>query len=641
MHTEEMQTLEIPLNKLLAWNDNVRVTGVENGIGELADSIAAVGLLQGLVVKKEPRGKYAVIAGQRRLLALSQLAASGKVKATMPVPCRIAPKDADLPEISLTENVVRVPMHPADEFEAFQRLIHAGKSVAEVAARFGVTEAVVLRRIALARVSPALRSKYRTGEMNLELLQSFTLTDDHVAQEAIWDQLPPWNRKPQIVRQMLAAEDVPASDKRVRFVGLESYEAAGGTVRRDLFAEGDAGTYISDLGTLNRLVNGKLQTVAESIKADGWKWVEIQPAGDYQAISRYRRVYAPELPLSPEAQAEIEALEQTRDTLADQLEEGSEADETTVQEIYGQIDEIDRRILSIRRNRRLAYSDEVKASCGVVVGVGQNGEPAFVYGLLKKEDERAAAKAQAEGAGIPPVEPDADSESESPAYSAALIESLTQHKTAAIAAELSQQPDIALAALVHTLVLSEFGLDLQLYRSGTCVQISTRQAYLDGAGGSSALSLLEEQKRQWLQKLSEAKDELWPWCLRQDQQTLLKLLAYCVARTVNAVKSKSDVDGQGKRCEQADALASALRFGMNKWFTPTATNFFSRIPKSRIAEALAEADKPAAAETLKLKKAELATLAEGEIRGTGWLPEPVRISQASRDEATGGAPPNE
>ena len=117
METQEMQTLEIPLNKLLAWNENVRVTRVEEGIGKLADSIASVGLLQGLVVKKLPRGKYAVIAGRRRLMALSQLASDGKVKATMPVPCRVAPKDADLPEISLTENVVRVPMHPADEFE--------------------------------------------------------------------------------------------------------------------------------------------------------------------------------------------------------------------------------------------------------------------------------------------------------------------------------------------------------------------------------------------------------------------------------------------------------------------------------------------------------------------------------------------
>lgn len=37
MNTEELQTLEIPLSKLLARNDNVRTTGVEEGIGELAN----------------------------------------------------------------------------------------------------------------------------------------------------------------------------------------------------------------------------------------------------------------------------------------------------------------------------------------------------------------------------------------------------------------------------------------------------------------------------------------------------------------------------------------------------------------------------------------------------------------------------
>ena len=52
----------------------------------------------------------------------------------MEIPCRIVPPDADLPEIRLTENVVREPMHPADEFEAFQRLLTAGKSVVDIAA---------------------------------------------------------------------------------------------------------------------------------------------------------------------------------------------------------------------------------------------------------------------------------------------------------------------------------------------------------------------------------------------------------------------------------------------------------------------------------------------------------------------------
>ena len=635
MNIEELQTLEIPLSKLLVWNDNVRTTGMEEGIGELADSIASVGLLQGLVVKREPRGKYAVIAGRRRLLALSQLASDGKVKPTMQVPCRLAPKDADLPEISLTENVVRVPMHPADEFEAFQRLLGAGKSVADVAARFGVTEAVVLRRIALARISPLLLAAYRAGELNLELLQAFTLTDDHSVQEAIWNQLHPWDRKPNTVRQMLSSNDIPATDKRVRFVGLTNYEAEGGTVRRDLFAEGEAGTYIADPAKLTRLVSEKLQTLAESVKADGWKWAEVQPEMDHQAVSRHKRVHAPEVPLSAEAKAEIDTLEEQRDVFVNQLEnqdEDEDEEDAGTQPVYEQIDEIDRRIQAIRRNRKAAYSDQAKASCGVVVSIGHTGEPAFVYGLLRKEDEIAILNPEATSDAIPSAVPDSEPEQES-AYSAVLLEVLTQHKTAAIAAELFQQPVIALSALVHALALNEFGLDLHLYSSQTCLQVSTRQAYLEGANDSPAVTLLEEQKRSWLERLAAAPEGIWPWCLEQDQATLLQLLAYCVARMVNGVKLKSDAGREGSRRQQADALARALQVDMTKWFTPTADNFFSRISKSRIAQALTEAGKPPSPEALKLKKAELATLAESEIKGTCWLPEPVRIAEVTNDKS--------
>ena len=278
-------------------------------------------------------------------------------------------------------------------------------------------------------------------------------------------------------------------------------------VRRDLFAEGEVGTYISDAAKLNRLVSERLQALAETAKAEGWKWVEIQPDIDHQAISRYRRVYAPELPLSPKAQAEIDELEQKRELLTDQLEEESDVDESDVQDLYEQIDEIDRRIQSIRRNRKAAYSDEVKASCGVVVSVGQNGEPAFVFGLLKKEDEKSIARPVAADEEMRPAEREVERESKGSAYSAALIETLTQHKTAAIAVELTRQPAVALAALVHALVLSEFGLDLHLYRSDTCVQVSTRQAYLEGANDSPAVTVLQKQKQEWLQKLTAAKDE--------------------------------------------------------------------------------------------------------------------------------------
>jgi hypothetical protein len=122
---------------------------------------------------------------------------------------RVLPKEADLTEISLAENVQHETMHPADEFEAFRSLVDNGHSTADLAARFGISELTVQRRLALARVSPVLIQKYREEEMALELLQAFTISDDHQAQEQVWSQLQRWKRQPHTVRHMLAQDDLP------------------------------------------------------------------------------------------------------------------------------------------------------------------------------------------------------------------------------------------------------------------------------------------------------------------------------------------------------------------------------------------------------------------------------------------------
>jgi hypothetical protein len=60
-----------PLNKLVAWDGNVRKTaGADSVLAEVAASIAAHGLLNNLVVRKDRKGKHEVIAGGRRLAAL-------------------------------------------------------------------------------------------------------------------------------------------------------------------------------------------------------------------------------------------------------------------------------------------------------------------------------------------------------------------------------------------------------------------------------------------------------------------------------------------------------------------------------------------------------------------------------------------
>ena len=71
-----------------------------------------------------------------------------------------------------------------------------------------------------------------------------------------------------------------AVDKRARFIGVEAYEAAGGTVLRDLF-QGDDGGWLQDVGLVDRLVAERLEREAEAIRAEGWHWIEVAPDFPY------------------------------------------------------------------------------------------------------------------------------------------------------------------------------------------------------------------------------------------------------------------------------------------------------------------------------------------------------------------------
>jgi len=145
----------IPLNHLVYSKANVRRTGKNEGIGELAASIAAHGLRQNLNVKPSDDGEhFEVVAGGRRLRAMKQLVKDKKLKKDVPVNCLVLEEGEDPEEISLVENAMRTAMHPDDQFEAFRGLIEdKGLSIEEVAARFGVTPSVVKQRLKLANVS--------------------------------------------------------------------------------------------------------------------------------------------------------------------------------------------------------------------------------------------------------------------------------------------------------------------------------------------------------------------------------------------------------------------------------------------------------------------------------------------------------
>ena len=184
---------DIPFNKLILSQSNVRRVKSGLSIEELAEDIAHRNLLHNLNVRPVldaagvETGMYEVPAGGRRYRALELLVKQKRLAKTAPVPCNV--KSADDPisaeEDSLAENTFRLNLHPLDEFRAIQNLHAQGLGDETIAARLRTTTTVVKQRRRLAAVSEKLLDVYAEDGMTLEQLMAFTVTDDHARQEQI------------------------------------------------------------------------------------------------------------------------------------------------------------------------------------------------------------------------------------------------------------------------------------------------------------------------------------------------------------------------------------------------------------------------------------------------------------------------
>lgn len=130
-----------------------------------------------------------------------------------------------------------------------------GACVADVAARFDVTETVVARRMKLGRLSPVILAAYRESEIGLDQAQAFTVTDDHAAQERVLADLPEWNRDPGAIRRALTVEEIPTTDRLIAAIEADLDTTS-------IYVETDLATKKRALDTLDRGRSGR--------KAAGW-----------------------------------------------------------------------------------------------------------------------------------------------------------------------------------------------------------------------------------------------------------------------------------------------------------------------------------------------------------------------------------
>jgi len=372
----------LPLDQLRLSARNVRKTAAETALDELMASLAHHGLQQNLVVIQDAPDCYAVIAGGRRLRALQALRQSGQSLPNCPdwrIPCRIVAA-ADATELSLAENTVRIAMHPADQFEAWSALVNDGKTAAEVAARFGVSEQLVRQRLRLGRVSPVLLAAYRAEELTLDMLKAFGLTDDFARQEALWEGLQHYgpSLSPHVIRRELTQGAIGSTNRLARFVGAEAYLAAGGQITRDLFGETD---YFQDAALLETLAAAKLAAESDALRPL-WQWVEADLNPDHLRPARYRVL--PQTPVdAPEALASAYADVRCR---LDQLEDGTgiteEDDAHALEAEYTQLED-ELAALHDALQPFMTHTAADRARSGCLLTIGYDGKLHVQAGLVE------------------------------------------------------------------------------------------------------------------------------------------------------------------------------------------------------------------------------------------------------------------
>ena len=639
----------VPLNKLVLSEDRqVRPQGSTPrlSIAELAASIKVSGVLQNLVVVKGPRGLHEVCAGGRRLEALTLLAEAGDIPENYPVPVLIVAADKAL-IASLAENVFHIPMHPADEYIAFAKLIDAGKSVEDVAAAFGVSPLVVKRRMKLAAVSPTLMAQFRDGTIGLDCLMVLASCDDHAKQEQAWAALPTWNHQPNYLRHLLTQGEVESdTDPVARYVTLKAYEKAGGTLRRDLFSDDLKKAYLLDVALLDTLAQERLQKKARQVAAEGWKWVEVRARYVFDEFVKYgelrktrRTPSDEEATTSAGMQSRLDSLHRRMDDLIDH--DGSEDNESADREylrLQAEGETVQAQLTTLQ-DSLCEWPAKLVAQAGCVIFVGHKATAEVKRGLIRPDDRTVMVEAarqahQVDGATEHVVSMPAAKTR--PVHSDKLMRQLTAHRVAAVQAELIDRPDLALAAITAHLVQKIFRDDERdHYRqpetvfaiSATDSQSDLRSAADDIETGAAWIKI-QSERAAWAGRLPQKLDTVVPWLLTQDSETVLRLLTFTIAVTVTGIYGTEPVR------QRTDVLAEALGLDMVKWWSATGPAYFNHVSKARLVEVVTEAvDANAASPLAALKKADAVSGAEQTLAGTGWLPHCLRTRRAEAERS--------
>lgn len=527
-----------PLSRLYLHPLNSRSEPPPAEIELLAESIRSAGLLQNLMGYGDFESRpemIGIVAGGRRLRALQML--HGDAGGDLEVPVLITFDATTAAEWAGTENTARAALNPADEVVAYRRMRAQGASPTAIASAFAVRERHVLGRLKLALLPDEALDALRAGQISIDQAEALTVAQSDDAVAAMIPRIlkagTGWNHmRPDQIRRELNPEAVPAGDRRVRFVGLDTYADRGGRIQSDLFSES---TVLLDPALLDELFAEKLEAARLQLAAEGWAEVHAFTGPvDYNLIhegygARLQRTPC-ELP-GPDAEE------------LDELQARAEVEELGQEDLA--------RIHELLARAEGDYDDADRARATAFIHVGHQGEIVMLGAWLPREAPEAEAGSGAVITGKAETIPQN------------LRDDLRIIQTLALQTALLEKPELVLDLLAITLTADVWPWHRPLALSPTAQTLTpskTDETHID----ARLARAIPTDDRTGKADLTIA--------LLSDVQSLGRkarnaAITAALARTMHTAGS-----------DFGKALAARLRVNPRNVWHPTAENYFKRLP---------------------------------------------------------------
>ena len=685
----------VKLSKLRLSASNVRTAPDESlQIEPFAADLEARGVLQNLLVTpvSRQRGTFEVFDGGRRWRALNMLVARGVINPDeYDVPVRVLKgDDAELTETSLAVSFHHMKLSPAEECRAFQHFLNGSTDIDAVAKRFGVTRRFIDGRLRLADLAEPIFSALANGELTLDMAKAYASTGSHERQLRVWQTYSSMvHYNADAIRRVIANDTMRANDPIALLVGVESYEAAGGVVDRDLFS--NAGERWTNPEIAQTLAAAMMEAEAKRIGEErGLAWIRpVASHSTWDAARGLHRIALPVQPMSPAEAQRVDEIEQRMGELQQEME-NDELTEEAFTACDAEHDALGEELEALQR-RPSVLPAELVSRVGAFLTLSQTGTmvldetyysetpirvtvvgPEPVEGDNGETDETDDGVADGEGEGservrteptfrieegaVTPVTAgspkEVDPDNAAPggkALSQVLSDQLAMQRRDVLAASLIASPGLALDYMLFAMVDARRGTSSN---DGTTISAHAPQDPI------LSTNMPGSRARDYLAEVRDGLDESWG----ESDNKVMRFeafralgdevksawLAYIVATSLEAKESY----GSNRQNPLHGRMASILEVDVASWWRPTSENFFDRVSKGSLISLLHEVGGPAlSSRHASEKKTEISAscqklfageaIVEADVKEAAlkWVPTAMRFSDtvvAGESEDEGG-----